>query len=299
MPALITLFDQQRESLEKQLAAAPEPEAVARETRRFLDNLRFLYMEQPDCQEIQRRLLPFVLDTLKSSVNYLAASSRTELWRKQIASVPVSGHRRWYQRPWMVRAGQLLLTLLLFSSLMEDPSAEGFVNVLLLAGLISLEFFTLPQAERLRLRLPGRLGRRDPAEQWQVSVKVEIADFLRGLADSLLTADKLLSEVTALQAPPSSGDGLESYGPVLALFQDLLEARDTGDRDYALKKTKSVPAILEQYGITVQGYDGDNPQWFDFLPSLDPGQQDAQTISPALIKDGRLLNRGRVTDPDL
>jgi hypothetical protein len=299
MPALIQLFEQQRESLHLTLSADPGLESVVRETRHWLDSQRFLYAEQPDCSEAQRRLLPFVSDLLKASLQPLAAASRTQLWKREAARKTVSSHKSWYHRPVLWRGAQILLLVPLSGILLDGENLQVLLGFVLLLGIVTLEVLNLNPHDSLR-DLIARQQAGDGEAEWQVRVEVELSDFLRGLADTLITADKLLNEAAALLAPaknPNDGEGLETYPEILTFFQDLLEARDTGDSAYALKKAKTVPAILEQHGVSIQHFTGENPQWFDFLPSLDPEQDGARTVSPALLKEDRLLARGRVTEP--
>lgn len=300
MPALIRLLEQQRESLQLTLSADPGLESVVRETRHWLDSQRFRYAEQPDCSEAQRRLLPFVTDVLKASLAPLAAASRTQVWRRETPRKIISTARKpWYHRPLLWRGSQIVLLVPLSGILLNGENLEVLLGFVFLLGIVALEVLNLKPYESLRDLIARQQAGSEEAE-WQVRVEVEVSAFLRGLADTLLTADKLLNEASALLAPAhaaSEGDGLETYPEILTLFQDLLEAKHTGDSAYALKKAKTVPAILELHGISIQSFTGDNPQWFEFLPSLDPEQDSPQTVSPALLKEDRLLTRGRVTEP--
>lgn len=303
MPALIRLFEQQRESLQLTLSADPGLDAVVRETRHWLDSLRFLYAEQTDCSEAQRRLLPFVADVLKASLVPLASASRTQLWKRENPQQPLStsAHKPWYHRPLLWRGAQVLLLVPVSGMLLEGGNLEVLLGFSFLLGVVALEVLNLKPQDSLRdLIARQQAGKHEAGDEWQVRVEVELSGFLRGLADTLITADKLLNEAAVLSAPAhtaSDGEGLENHPELLTLLQDLLEAKDTGDSAYALKKAKTVPAILEQHGIAIENFTGDNPQWFEFLPSLDPEQDGAQTVSPALRKENRLLARGRVTEP--
>ena len=68
MPTLTQLFDAQRDAWQQRLGDSPSPAHALRESKMLLDTLQLHYLEQEHCGLNQRRLTPFLLDTLKASL---------------------------------------------------------------------------------------------------------------------------------------------------------------------------------------------------------------------------------------
>ena len=90
------------------------------------------------------------------------------------------------------------------------------------------------------------------------------------------------------EAPREPG-GLEP--PLLEAVQMLLEARLTGDPEYALKGIPTMVSALNAQGIELLPYSTENHGNFDLLPAPEGGK----TIRPALRQGDTLLMRGQAT----
>ena len=79
----------------------------------------------------------------------------------------------------------------------------------------------------------------------------------------------------------------------MGVVQNLLEAKESGDHDYALKLIdQELGALLGADGIEVIRYAPKTEGLFDVLPSL--GETSTRMAAPALVKDGRVIRRGSV-----
>ncbi|MDY6994844.1 MAG: hypothetical protein SVR94_19840, partial [Pseudomonadota bacterium] len=83
MVTLIELFDEHRQQWFTQMQDNGQPEVVSQRTVLLLDTLQLRYLEQNDLEPLRRRLVPFVMDTLKATVTILTAANQTEVWRRQ------------------------------------------------------------------------------------------------------------------------------------------------------------------------------------------------------------------------
>ncbi len=300
---LTHLLDQRRAMLSEQLAAHPEPIAVAAETRRFLDLLHAEYRAQSVLNGAQQRVLPFLFDQLKATVNLIVSVNQAQVWQSSSTSdteVESSRHRPLWQHPWALTGAQAFFVLLLLSSLWGDASFLGFLWLLLLLGSEAVR--RMPQLFRNGINFNEissavKQFTPTPPPAQNIKTQVNVPEFLNALADAVLTTDKLLAEIHAVSHVSTGNGGLEDYPAVLTLMQDLLEARNEADGQYALRKAKTVPALLDLYQIEVQEFNGDNAKFFEFFPSLNPMDEEVKTLTPALLKYDRLLSRGRVTEP--
>jgi len=285
------LFVSQRDLLRQQLREAATPDQAVAKARHLLDRLQLDCQARSDLSPLQARLLPYVFDVLKSAVAILLSASETHVWEKKATPRPRRKFLYFFSisNGFWWKGGQVLVSLLLLSNLWNFEHYFSLLLVLaLLASLFAdqlpFDWDFLPDNARARL---------------QAEVQLDLQVFMLKFDDLLITADKVLNETVrqATAEPIREGDGLEAYPRLLALLQDLLEAKDFDDSTYALKKARELPGLLGEEGIEIEHYRGTNAEFFEFLPSLDPNDTDIITLTPALTRSGRLISAGRVTEP--
>jgi hypothetical protein len=110
-----------------------------------------------------------------------------------------------------------------------------------------------------------------------------------------LNVDKTFALTKGHEKDRDEPAGIESG--LLEFYQDLLEARQAGDAEYAMKKLRLLPASLERQGIQTIAFDGGNAGSFEFRPSLDRKLRDQRTLRPAFATGKRLVRRGIVEEP--
>lgn len=294
MSTLIELFDQHRAQLIKNLNDDSTPEKVVHESKRFLDWLKINYLESTSSSTIQQRLVPFIIDLLKASLSTLVSASQTEIWHQESAKIPSSRHQSLTNKTLILRLGQLMAIVLLTLQMWGN---HEFLALIVLLALIGSELITILPMHQLFFWLSSSNQTKTASPTLQIKIQVDISTYLPKLADALLTADKVLAQALVLNQPSQTNQGLEQYPLLLELLKDLLEANSTGDSAYALKKTKTIPALLEQHALRAEVFNGENHQLFEFLPNLDPNENHYKTLSPALTKDNRLISLGRVLEP--
>ena len=86
------------------------------------------------------------------------------------------------------------------------------------------------------------------------------------------------------------GPGEEIPEDEISLFSELLEAAYSEDGAYALEKLQDIRYYLHCHQIETVEYSQETKEWFDLMPAEHTG-----TIRPALVKNGRLLQRGRAS----
>jgi len=296
---LLSLFDENCHQLKQRIAEDLSPENVVREVKTFLDHILAKYQKEAEREPTQRSLAVFSIEALKASMSTLVAASEVEIWSREqpvktlFRLPPVITPLSWW------RGIQVVILLFLFIMFWIN---QNFIYFGLLVVLVLNEFrgLLIPRArigENISSKhSPFRTVQELPTIQGKVQIKVD--SYLSKLADALLTTDKLLTEVLSMKTSTAEKEAiLESDADLLNLFQDLLEARQTEDAEFALKQVRVVPFILERYGIAVENYSGKNEHFFEFVPSLNSHDKTSQTLRPALVKDKRPLKRGLVTEP--
>ena len=272
MRTLRELFDSNQQQLIRQLGEVTEVEKGVKITRQFLGQIRLSYLENTAASSTQStlRLIPFLFDTLQAMLPLLLLTTGTNIWHRH---QPLT-----FRRYSLVIMSSIFLVLYL--------TARGEWLAIVLFGGVVAGFF-----------LPLWRGVIEPTIK--IEFKIHSLDFVRQLADIITTLDKILYEVESATAiSPTTHQADWAYSrPLLQVIQDLLAAKQTQDSQLALRKAQGIPTLLAQYNIQIILFNGDNAQFFDFLPSLDDYQKTYITLSPALVKEKQLLIRGQVLEP--
>ncbi|MBD0346268.1 MAG: hypothetical protein ICV63_15890, partial [Coleofasciculus sp. Co-bin14] len=191
----------------------------------------------------------------------------------------------------------------LFSLTRTSPGA--WMDILLVSLLVGLEVVSQLDKRDYAKGSNGafRANSSDSPQLGEASqpiVQIDSQVLLDNLAEALSTIDLAVASAQEAKKPIDSS-GIEEVPELLNLVQRLMGASFLQKPQMALELTKLLPQILMEQGIRVQIYQPDDAQnyreYFDFEPSIDPSAQDYVTITPALLKDDRLLRRGRVIEP--
>jgi hypothetical protein len=299
MATFIQIFDQTQGDLRQRLKTNPDPEKVVQEVKGFLDDLLDAYRQEEDRDPDQKRFAGRVIDVLRASLATLLAASETEIWRRNqpdaVQEIPTSSSFMNI----LLRLCQLLIVAALLGLLYIEML---FVYFGLVGGLVGLEMLRAGVSyykKRKRdqaVRRTLEKAREIEFNLLKASVQVNTDLLVSLLADSLLTADKLLEEVLTVKKQ-ASDQGLESDGALLELFQDLLRAKDRKNSDFALMKIELLPHLLDRHGIQAEAFTGTNEHLFEFQESINPKNTGYRTVRLALVKGKRLLKRGLVEEP--
>jgi hypothetical protein len=297
MTKLLKLFDTRRDQLKQDIADDPSPENVARASLRLLKDILATYQKEEQFNPIKRILAAYSMDILISSLSTLTAANTEILRGEKPESKDVSKPSS-FKSVLLLRLAQAIIALALVTL---SGLNRNFVYLWLFVGLLILTA-AAPIMKWLRNRHSSADGERADGNPVtppvQAKVRVHIGAYLAQLADALLTVDKLVAEAANLKANTDQDAGPAGDPAMLDLFQDLLEARQAQDSEFALKQVGTITFILQKYGITAEDYDDQNGRFFDFIPSLNPEDTTRQTLRPALVKDNRPLRRGLVTEPN-
>ena len=142
-----------------------------------------------------------------------------------------------------------------------------------------------------------------------MTVGVDPKMLLDGLALALDTIDRAVPGPAGRSEAPGADqrqqEPIEAVIELLEVIQDLLGESRRDDARLTLKRSKERPGALARYGVKAVSYEPSEAageesailDWFDSEPSLDPNAKDWKTLKPALVKDDRVLLRGRVVTP--
>ena len=295
MGILVDIFDEERHHLSEKIGDSP-PEKAARIIRDFLGKLPAKYEEKSDLTLNERRRLGFLIDLLQAASSLLVVPS-AELYRPhQPDGRPVGGDTR---QGTLKKAAQMVLFVLLLGGLL---AVGAFLALLILLLLVAV---TLPPSI---LRNPDKwlpyLWSQTPqtdqedsalgeANDVQAVVTINVNDLLSQLRQMIKAAETAFED-EADEPEPLPANPIHESRDLLDFFQNLLEAAQFKDAEFALKTVRSLKRLLLNQDIHIEDYEeGKNDDYFGFLPGTSRLMQ-----RPALVsKDRRILLKGAVIKP--
>ena len=295
MGILVDIFDEERRHLSEKIGDIP-PEKAARIIRDFLGKLPAKYEEKSDLTLNEGRRLGFLVDLLQAASSLLVVPS-AELYRPhQPDGRPAGGDM---QQGRLKKAAQIVLFVLLLGGLL---AVGAFLALLILLLLVAI---TLPPSI---LRHPDKwlpyLWSQTPqtdqedstlgeANDAQAVVAINANDLLSELRQMIKAAETAFED-EADEPEPLLANPIHESRDLLDFFQNLLEAAQFKDAEFALKTVRSLKRLLLNQDIHIEDYEeGKNDDYFILLPGTSRLMQ-----RPALVsKDRRILLRGTVIKP--
>ena len=284
---ILTLFSEGRSELQTEIDKATKREQVVQLVQNQLNSLEKVYIKELSIT--QARLLFFLLEILRQSINTLLAVNETKVVDKQPQQI-VNQTGITFPKSLILKVLQGIVCTgilgVLFSLASTEPAA--WMGILLISLLVGLEVAFEDK------NISGFQSGEAPPMLVQIDSKI----LLDNLADALNTID--LAVASVIEEKPLDANGIENQPELLLFLQRLMGASFLEKPQMTLELAQLLPQILMEQGIRAQIYradDNSHREYFDFEPSIDRSRQDYTTITPALLNGDRLLRRGRVIEP--
>ena len=296
MAVLLEIFDEQREHLSQQIRGDSDPEKVARRIRNFLDSLPREYEKRQAPTLNEKRRLGFITDLLKEASSLLAVHN-AELYRPYRRVARPAGQSSFVLK----RLAQLVLLILLFGGLLAIGAFSALLLLLLLVA-VTLPAQVISQPDKWTSYLSPQKSETDqkgPVQNdkndVQAVARVDSIALLNKLREMIRAAEDVFED-KGHEPPPPPDNPIHEARELLDFFQDLLEAEQFQDAEFALKRLRSLKRLLNSQDIELEDFkEGQNAHYFNFLSGERSGRE---TQRLALVsKDGRLLLRGTVVEP--
>lgn len=287
---ILTLFSEGRSELQTEIDKATKREQVVQLVQNQLNSLEKAYIKELSIT--QARLLFFLLEILRQSINTLLAVNETKVVDQQPQQIV---NQITLPKSLILRVLQGIVCTgilgVLFSLTSTEPAA--WMGILLISLLVGLEVAFELDKDNYK-NIPGfQIG-----EAPQMLVQIDSKILLDNLADALNTIE--LAVASVIEEKPLDSSGIENQPELLLFLQRLMGASFLEKPQMTLELAQLLPQILMEQGIRAQIYradDNSHREYFDFEPSIDRSKQDYITITPALLNGDRLLRRGRVIEP--
>ncbi len=288
---LVELFDQQADALRKDIRKAVHAENVITATHNVLNSIR---SEIRSAQLIDEVSLDRLIAQVKAAALLILAASEVKAWKQEErkSSIALIGHSR-YQPAIKIFQAVIMLCLVAFFWLTQPEYYEllAGAGLAVIAGELILYFANLRHEHKEVKR--SKRNRYAPDEV-RYEVLVDPDTYISNFRQLLIAADKLVPLLDSKNLEPA-GNLIEQDKRLLELFQGMVEAADSKDRELAMLNSKRVAGLLSKYNIKLVYYDGNNDDLFDFFPNLK--NEEVVTVYPALVKDKKLISTGRVVTP--
>lgn len=290
---LVELFDQQTDTLRKEIRKAVHMENVITATNNVLHHIRSEIRHEQGMDELS---LDRLIAQIKASVLLILSASEVKAWKKEQAKrgVTLIGNSR--QQPGIkIFQAVIMLGFIIFFWLTQPEYYQLLVgvSVAVILGELFLHFVNL-RHERKEIKRAKRDRYEEEDVRYDVLVDPDV--YISHVRQLLIAADKLLPLLNSKNLEPS-GNLIEQDKSLLELFQGMVEAADNQDRELAMLNSKRVAGLLSKYNFKLIYYDGQNNDLFDFFPNLK--NEEIETVYPALVKDDKIISMGRVVTPQV
>ena len=295
---LSMMLEEDKDKILTAVGNADTPEQVPKLLEDELDKLLIRYNEQCDLEDA-RRTAASMIQAAKSCLPLVYAYGEPKIWHSSDPGMGASSAQNGSRSPFFIpvlTAGAVCgLLSTLIPSLSPQIASMAGLPVLLILAAASIGLCLL--AGRLS---SGKNGASGASRSAGLPVHVEIPADPSRIWNSLhalsLLMDQNLTEIIAAdewarrsltdKQSPDSAVSLPGTSE-LRLFTSLLEAKYSGDGEYAIEKLGEIPYYLHKNGIETIDYSSESADLFDLLPG-----EKAGTLQPALVSGGKLLVKG-------
>ena len=288
---LAEILEKERGGIRTQLLDADTPEAAQGVLGRAVDKLLYHYVEDSPSDR-EKETASHMAECAKASVSLVDTAGEPEVWEKNAAGTDIVVRKQKTFNPLGVLIfliGLVLLTagVVLIMTKVPQITKDGIWEIPLsfAAGGVVVTY------------LGGLFSRRRKKEEPKIETEKKVLlhtdpdKLYRSLQAIVITMDRQLEiageeeradlrRLTAKEEDPLPREELE-------LFAGLMEAAASRDEEYALEKIEDVKYYLHKNHVDTVDYTREHEDWFELLPS-----EEAGTIRPALVSEGRLLVKG-------
>ena len=282
--AMLEYLEQDKEKFLADMEQAKTPDKAGKVLEGELEKLLYRYNERCE-SEAGREAAAYMIETARMSLPLVDTVGETTVW--ELEDKPVSDEGKNPKALIFPAAGFLCAGISLVMAAWQPDGGVKFygapVSFILAAAGVLLGF------------LGGKLfgGGKAPARRGKTKteLKVDAGKIYRTLHTMVLSADRSLEEILSAERHAKKAEAAtESAGisqKEIDLFAGLLEAKKSGDGQFALDRISDVKYYLHRNGIEAVDFREDTRELFDIMPGSKTG-----TIRPALVQDGKLIKRG-------
>lgn len=278
MSLLIKLHEEHRDELKKSLRDCRDAKETADVLHAYWDALRAAYMLSLRTQRERDQAAP-LFEAVSEGALLCGAMSHTQVMKTALPTMTLPGKPTY--REMAQRYG--VPALCVFASAVCILSGETLAALCTLASAAATGFSALRKSEK---------PLRAQEEVVRATALADVEEMMRRMEKSVQALSGFLEKAQRLQAGASAAlEEITWTRRELECVQQLWEAYEDGDGEYALKTVPGLLSELSGQQVSMRRYGEGADESFDLLPGLVSGQ----TIRPALYAGEKLLLRGQAT----
>ena len=273
---LFEIYKSRKESLTLRIRESKslyETGSVISET---FETMQYQYLSQPEHGQMAEKMDSYV-NMAKSTFTLLESVNKYKLWEDAQAKPakkksPVPG----------------LVTLLIGNALVFG--ALGYYMFMYNVSFEKMQNFMIAMAVGCLLILIAGFMlffRKKVKSKATVEISVDPEDIVKRLEDVVKNIDTMLEKDKLEQIMNRQKIETAINTDEAQLFAYLMEAKLSGEADYALEQLDEVERYLAKQDVIAVKYIKGNEKYFDFLEG-----EETTTIRPALIRGGEILTKG-------
>ena len=240
------------------------------------ETMQYQYLSGPENRQMASKLADYV-NMAKTTFTLLESANKYKLWEDAQAKPikkksPVPG----------------LVTLLLGNALIFG--ALGYYMFMYNVAFEKMQNFMIAMAVGCMLILISGFMlffRRKVKSKATVEISVDADDIVKRLEDVVKCIDSMLEKDKQTMAINRQMIETAINTDEAQLFAYLMEAKLSGDADFALEQLDEVERYLAKQDVIAVKYIKGNEKYFEFLEG-----EETLTIRPALVRGGEILAKG-------
>ncbi len=273
---MLEIYKTRKDALTERMANAKSLYETTSVISEILDTMKYQYLAQPDCTKYTEKLEEMI-EYAKTMLPVIETVSKSKLWEKADGPEPKK------KSLWPGFLSLLLglvgivgpIEYYMFRNSIKMDSATVYLGIIAAgAALVFLSGFLL-------------FFRRKPKTKAVVEIDVDERELADRLEDIMKFIDVAIeAEDKRIETQKSMLDTAINDDEI-KLFTYLMEAKYSGQPEYALEQLDEVEHYLLKQDILVITYSKGNEKYFDFLNG-----EETKTVRPALVRGGEVLSKG-------
>ena len=240
------------------------------------ETMQYQYLSQPGNEELTGKLTQ-IMAFAKTAFPLIESVSKYKLWENAEGPQPKK------KSPVPGLVAYLIGVAMIFVTL----GYYMFLNNLKFADMQT--YMAVMAAGCLVMFVSGFMlfHRRKVKSKAVVEISVDADDIIRRIEDMVKLIDKMLEEEKAYQKQQAVLMDSAINEDEVQLFSYLMEAKLSGEADFALEQLDEVEHYLAKQDVILVKYTKGNEKYFEFLEG-----EETKTIRPAFVRKGEIMKKG-------
>ena len=287
---MLEIYKSRKDSLALRLKESKSLYETGSVLSEAFETMQYQYLSQGDNHLLTEEVTGLV-NFAKSTFPMLESVNKYKLWEKaDNGKEPKKKNPLIGLAVFLAGVATVLVAAVLFNSrvakLLADTTITGFDGLGMPyfyamcagCGIMFVAGFMLFHRRKVKLKAT-------------VEISADADTLLKKVEEIVINIDSLLAEAKKAKAENAAmlSDAMETAinADEAQLFSYLMEAKYSGEADFALEQLDEVEHYLAKQDVLLVNYTKGNEKYFDFLEG-----EETKTIRPAFIRKGEVMTKG-------